>query len=129
MIDTFNFPREDIEYLDSNFQERWEMLEEGNGKYGLLIKGFPIPYGFSIETAYLMILVPISYPAAPLDMFYLDPPLTMTNGREIPAVVQESHFNRVWQRWSRHYDWQVGEDNLNRHIEYVKCELAQTSSQ
>lgn len=123
MSDPFELLPEDIEYLDANHSGRWQKLIEGNSKYGLLIEGFGIPAGFVQSVADLLILIPAGYPASPLDMFYVSPPLKQTNGAEAKALSIEEHFGRQWQRWSRHYEWMPGEDDLTRHIEYVWHEL------
>jgi len=119
---------EDVEYLDANYRGVWHMLREGSGKYGLLIENFDIPVGFERLEADLMVLIPVSYPASPLDMFYLDPPLTRPNGAYMEALSVESHFARRWQRWSRHYRWKPGEDDLARHIGYIWNELQVAAS-
>ena len=123
MIEPYDLPPEDTQYLDQNYPSGWRKVAEGNGKFGLVIDDFSITNGFTIESSTLMILIPIGYPGSMLDMFYFDPPLIKSDGTEINALVSESHFGRNWQRWSRHYAWQPGEDSVVKHIEYVKNEL------
>ncbi|MCY4306283.1 MAG: hypothetical protein OXC62_16130 [Aestuariivita sp.] len=123
MNNSLELALEEIEYLDANHQGRWQRLDEGGGEYGLLIEGFAIPAGFNQSTADLMVLIPLGYPGTSLDMFYIDPPLSKKNGRDIKKISMEEHFARQWQRWSRHYDWSPGEDDLIRHIEYIRNEL------
>lgn len=114
---------EDTEYLDGNYLSRWEKISEGNGKFGLLIRGFPIPDGYTTTSSTLMILVPSGYPGSQLDMFYFDPPLSRLDGSSINALAQEVHFGQDWQRWSRHYGWEPGQHNIVTHIEYIKNEI------
>lgn len=128
MSDPFDLPPEDVEYLDANHPGKWRIIDE-DGKRGLLIEGFDLPVGYTQSAADLMILMPSGYPGTPLDMFYFDPPLAKQNGEEIAAVVTEQHFVRLWQRWSRHYEWNPGEDSLHRHIEHVRVELKKTASE
>ncbi|MCY4316172.1 MAG: hypothetical protein OXC66_08660 [Roseovarius sp.] len=123
MSDLFELLPEDVDYLDANHEGRWSKLNEGSGKYGLLIERFGIPNGFTQSIADLMVLIPAGYPGSSLDMFYLDPPLSKLNGRDAGALSIEKHFARRWQRWSRHYQWKPGEDNLALHVEYVWREL------
>lgn len=123
MSDPFDLLPEDIEYLNSNYQDKWDKLHEGPGKYGLIIYKFPIPIGYKQSNSDLLVLIPSGYPTAQLDMFYFDPPLCKLNELELPAISYEEHFERLWQRWSRHYEWILGEDNLIRHIEYIKVEI------
>ena len=119
----FQLLPEDTEYLESNFPGRWQKLTENTGKFAIQIESISVPSGLSPDKVDLMILVPVGYPAAAIDMFYLDPSLCRNDQREIPNLCIERHFERDWQRWSRHYDWQVGRDNLYKHIEYVQEEL------
>lgn len=119
----YELPLEDLEYLDGNYPSKWKKVTEGGGKFGLIIESFPIPDGYTAEESVLMVLIPSGYPGSQLDMFYFDPPLSKLNGSSIRTLASETHFGRVWQRWSRHYPWQPGEDNIVSHIEYVKNEL------
>ena len=125
VVDPYELPPEDTEYLDANYPSRWKKIAGGNGKYGLLIEEFPIPGGFSVEKSTLMVLVPSGYPGSMLDMFYFFPPLDKSDGSLPEAVVPEAHFGRTWQRWSRHRcSWQPGIDSIVTHIEYVKNQLS-----
>ena len=120
----YDLMSEDVEYLEGNYPSSWEKISEGNGKYGLLIRNFPLPGGYVVGESTLMVLIPSGYPGSGLDMFYFDPPLSRSDGSAIVgAEPMEIHFARQWQRWSRHYDWKPGIDDLVGHIEYVKNEL------
>ena len=123
MIEPYHLPPEDSQYLDRNYPSKWRKVVEGNGKFGLLIDCFPISKGYNLESSTLMVLIPIGYPGSMLDMFYFDPPLEKLDRTQINALATESHFGRIWQRWSRHYPWQPGVDSIVKHIEYVKNEL------
>ncbi len=116
---------EDMEYLNAHYPSRWKKISGGNGKYGLIIEDFFLPDGYTAEKSTLMLLVPSGYPGSGLDMFYFDPPLDRSDGRGIGGLATENHFTRQWQRWSRHYQWNPGEDFLVKHIEYVINELQQ----
>ena len=118
---------EDVEYLNANFPSRWKRLTENGGKCGLLIRNFNVPEVYTVQRSALMIIVPSGYPGTPLDMFYFDPPLERSNA-PVDAIVNETHFGRDWQRWSRHYDWKPGEDNLVRHIEFVRIQLIEEAA-
>ena len=128
MSDLFDLLPDDVEYLDAHYLDQWRKINEGNGKFGLLIEKFPIPKGLAPTVSDLMLLVPVGYPASPLDMFYFDPPITRTNRGNISALAIEQHFGREWQRWSRHYPWVPGQDNMVGHIQYVSEELQRESS-
>lgn len=122
MDEPYELLPEDVEYLNAHHPD-WAKLVEGEGKFGLLVRRFPVPQGFVQRETMLMVLVPSGYPGTPLDMFYFDPHLQKANGDAIPALADEVHFGTTWQRWSRHYEWTPGQDNLARHIEYVGNEL------
>ena len=92
-------------------------------KKALLIKDLRLPNGFDPKMADLMVLIPSGYPGSALDMFYFDPHLKRLDGSEIHALAEESHFERLWQRWSRHYQWEAGKDSLVGHVEFVKRQL------
>ena len=123
MDDPYELLPEDAEYLNAHHPGEWSKVAEGVGKFGLIVRHFRIPDGYVEREATLMLLVPSGYPGVPIDMFYLHPPIQRRNGGAIPALVNETHFDTTWQRWSRHYDWQPGEDSIATHIEYVRNEL------
>ena len=114
---------EDTEYLDGNYPSKWEKVSEGDGKFGLVIEDFPIPNGYTTEKSTLLVLIPSGYPGSALDMFYFNPSLSKSDGAEINALASETHFGQAWQRWSRHYQWQPGDNSIITHIEYIKNEL------
>ncbi len=114
--------QDETEYLDANYSE-YQLQPSDGAKFGIIISDFALPAGYTAEKSDLLIVIPPGYPGVNLDMFYFDLPLVKKNGKAIGALAQESHFGRNWQRWSRHYQWEPGVDNLIRHIEYVKREL------
>ena len=121
---------EDVEYLDGNYRNDWEIIPEGPGKNVLVIKHFPIPEKYRNEKeATLMILIPSGYPGSALDMFYFYPPLKRVDGIQIHGLAQESHVETLWQRWSRHYRWEPGKDSIVSHVEYVKRQLLSEADQ
>ncbi len=123
MINLYELPLEDIQYLNEHYPSQWRKVTEGNSKYGLCIDDFPIPAGYTVENSTLMVLIPSGYPGSILDMFYFFPLLTKSNGSSINALCPEFHFGQTWQRWSRHYKWQPGFDSVVTHIEFVKNQL------
>ena len=114
--------KEDIAFLNSHFPGLWE-TREVNGNRGLVIKGYSLPSGYNEERVDLMILIPHNYPLAGLDTFYVKPDIERSDGLAIKAVATEIHLGESWQRWSRHYDWVPGEDNLVRHLRRVEIWL------
>lgn len=123
MADPYELLPEDVEYLNAQHRNQWRKVAEGEGKFGLMVRPYTLPEGYAESETTLMVLVPSGYPGVPIDMFYLDPPVHRRDGASINALADESHFGVTWQRWSRHYEWTPGEDNLVTHLEYVKHEL------
>jgi len=114
-------PDDDAEFLRANGHD-W-VCEDESGKQCLIIRNYRLPVGYSPETSDLMLLIPANYPAGMIDMFYFDPRIFRADGMGIGALVDEIHFGRTWQRWSRHYHWQPGIDNVAKHIGFVSNQL------
>lgn len=125
---SFALSPDESEYLDANYP-KWDIASFDGAKSGVIISGFPLPDGYTAEKSDLLIIIPQGYPGAALDMFYFDPQLRKSSGRGIDKLATETHFNRSWQRWSRHYQWTPGEDNLVKHIEFVTNVLKQEAAQ
>lgn len=117
-----DLPEEDLEFLNSDFQDRWEPVEERD-KSGLIIRNYNLPRGYAPEEVELMLLIPAEYPLSGLDMFYFSPEASRADGLPIGALASETHFGVVWQRWSRHYAWRPGEDNIATHITAMRNAL------
>ena len=120
----YPLPEDDVEFLNADYE--WEQTLEGSKK-GLLIHNYTLPDGYTPRTSNLMILIPPDYPMGMIDMFYFCPAISRKYGGPISALVHESHFGQEWQRWSRHYDWRPGIDNIATHIIYVGNQLESES--
>ncbi len=118
----FALPDDDTNFLNTSFNGKWDGIVS-NVERGIIIKNYPLPDGYNHKEVEMMILVPQDYPVAALDMFYIFPEITKTNGRIIEALNTESHLDRQWQRWSRHYPWQAGIHNIATHLQVVKNSL------
>lgn len=74
----------------------------------------------------LLVHVRDGYPITPLDMFFVDPPLQLADGR-YPANAGAGHalMGRTWQRFSWHYQraWNPNRDNLRSHIRFCLARL------
>ena len=120
-MEKFLLPEEDLEYLKANFPDY--KCEMENSKKGIIIPNYPLPKGYSPVKSNLMLMIPDNYPTAKIDMFYFLPNIARQDGAEISALNDENHFNQKWQRWSRHYDWRPGIDNIATHISYIHNQL------
>jgi hypothetical protein len=122
----YDLPEEDVEYLEVQGLP-WETLAEGPKRW-VVVRGFPLPQGYTHEAVDVAIHISPSYPTAQLDMAYFHPPLARQNGQPIGALSTFSLDGRVWQRWSRHRTaenpWRPGVDDLGAHLRLVAEWLA-----
>lgn len=118
---------------DQLFLERyglpWEVIADGCT--WVLLHNYPLPPGFSEATVTLAIRLEAGYPFTALDMMYVHPWLSRTDGRPIgQADVSQVLDGKSFQRWSRHRTgdnpWVPGEDSLETHLylveEYFRAE-------
>jgi len=113
---------EDEQFLNASGFD-WKLLFENDSKQGLLVKQFQIPSGYQPATVDLMILIPKNYPVAGIDMFYFSPAILRDDDKNIGFLEIECHFDRRWQRWSRHYEWYAGCCSVATHIKFVGNQL------
>jgi hypothetical protein len=118
----FRLPADDETYLDT-LGLRWETVIDGGIRW-VLIHEHPIPDGYDHEMVIVAIRIEGGYPPAALDMAYVYPPLLRKDGRAIPKLSTQALDGQMYQRWSRHYDWREGIDNLPLHHLRVKNWMA-----
>lgn len=122
----FNLLPKDEKFLNDSCLQ-WETYID-NSRRWLIIKNYPIPEGYTSQSVELAIEMPSSYPAAELDMFYCNPHLALSNGRQIPQTqVTETIKNLIYQRWSRHRDpntWSPQNDSIVTHLALVEESIA-----
>lgn len=120
---------------DQIFLERyglpWEIITDGCT--WVLLHNYPLPPGFSEPKVTLAIRLEAGYPFTALDMMYVYPWLSRTDGRPIgQANVSQLLDGKSFQRWSRHRTgdnpWVAGEDSLETHLylveEFFRVEVA-----
>jgi hypothetical protein len=109
-------------FLDT-YGLRWEIIVDGS--IWVLLHDFPLPVGYDRPHVLLAIRLESGYPMTALDMMYVYPALTRTDGKPIPqtSVIQPID-GKQFQRWSRHRTganpWVSGEDSLETHIYLVE---------
>jgi len=118
---TFSLPEADEEFLDANYPG-WETITDA-GTPWLILNDFPVPEGYDHRQVRAAIRISSGYPNAHLDMVYFLPGISRTNGRQISRLAPQTIEGQSWQRWSRHYSWRTGVDDLSTHIERVKSWL------
>lgn len=122
-------PPNDAEYLRDHFPGHTVQLL--GGMTCVILPAFPLGPGFDRTTADLLLRLAPGYPDVQPDMWWFSPAVRRVDGREIPATqITETHFNRPWQRWSRHLSrgqWRSGTDSLESYLSLVHRELAAAS--
>jgi Prokaryotic E2 family E len=119
-------PESDTDFLSERVIEH-EVIEDG-GMTCVLLKSYPLPKGYDVESVDVLIRLQPGYPDVPPDMWWCDPPVRRQDGTEIAQTqVTEQHLGRSWQRWSRHLEpgqWKSGVDGLESFIAVIRREFA-----
>ena len=92
---------------------------------GVVIKDYPIPTAiWNQSSADLLIKAHPAYPNAKIDMFWLDPPISLKRGVPANATIPEAQFGKQWQRFSWHVGtWDPAHDNLLTYLTVVDDRL------
>ncbi len=103
-----------------------ETSEDGSC-VNLVFKDFPLGSGFNRLSADLLLRVPLAYPDGRLDMFWTEPGILLSDGRQPQnANSEEIYANRRWQRFSWHHNrWNSLTDNIDSYLEFVRFRLKQ----
>ena len=112
---------------------RWETVVEGDGRRWLLIGGFPLPPGYTVETVLLALEIPPAYPGAQIYGFYASPELALLSGRPIPSTqLQGVALGNRLVGWSRHrpgQPWDPANDNVVTQLCLVEAALTKEAGQ
>lgn len=110
-------------------ERRKQELDLIRSKYGeidigpdldwVLIKMFPLPFGWNRDETALLVLIRPGYPTTPPDNFLVDNDLRLASG-QLPGNVSadQSHLGRSWLQFSYHVDaaeWRPNPELLNGH--------------
>lgn len=117
----FRLPEADEAFLDA-LGLPWETIREGGTRW-LLIHEFPVGKGYNVDKTTVAIQIDGGYPPGKLDMAWYYPTLSRQDGVPIAALSTEQIDGRQFQRWSRHYPWREGEDDLSTHIRRMEAWL------
>jgi hypothetical protein len=118
-------PPLDVEFL----RERWpnHSVHSESNMTCVLIREFDLPTGFNVASCDLLLRLAPGYPDVAPDMWWFEPAVLRIDGVPITATdVTESHLQRRWQRWSRHFQpgqWRSGVDSLESYLASIKREL------
>jgi len=128
----FEVPENDRDFLENRLSLEWEAVLEG-GVRRIVIRRFPVPDGYNVTDVALNVRLEGGYPDTQIDMVYFFPALSLTSGRPIRQLSDDTFEGKTWQRWSRHRTgqnpWEPGLDNIERHLllvrEWLERELRQ----
>lgn len=116
---------DDRAYLESKGLRFETKLDEGI--ICLVIYSYPLPPGYAISHADLLLRLPRGFPDAAPDMFWFCPEVLYQDGRAPQATnVRLEYEGRTWQRWSRHLsiEWRPGIDNLQSYLRLIRTDLS-----
>ena len=122
----FSLLAEDHKFLDS-LGLQWRTVLEG-GKRWLIVEKFPLPDGYTSPETSVALLIPASYPAAQIDMFYVHPEARLASGVSIAATNSHTQIEGCrYTRWSRHRSgnstWNPNRDNVRTQFALVEGAL------
>lgn len=92
-------------------EEQFGVLDIASDWSWLIIRGYPLPVGWSKSETAILILIPPGYPETPPDNFYTDVDLRLANGAQAEGQSDgPTHAGRQWQQFSWHFvepaEWQ-----------------------
>ena len=93
----------------------------------IVLKNYQIPRSiWNRDRADILVITHPTYPNAKMDMFWVDPPISLKNGSSPGGVSPDSRCGREWQRFSWHVkDWSPAHDNLITYLDVVDYRLRQ----
>jgi Prokaryotic E2 family E/Multiubiquitin len=124
--------------LDEDYEELrrrgidWE--EDGDRRY-LVFKDYALPGGIYVQTsANVLVQIPANYNHDGIDMLWVAPHLTRTDGKDVPAHAATGstknvhHAGMEFCRWSRHWNetynrWRPGVDAIETILRRVRWAL------
>jgi hypothetical protein len=124
-------PAQLVEEVAELHREGWAVeLTHDAGLAAIVVRGYPLPEGYSTASTTLLLRFPLSYPNGQPDMFWTDPETTLADGRSPQgADVVEEHLGRPWRRFSWHLQrWNPGTDDLKTYLEFVNTGLKKAAT-
>lgn len=115
--------QEHIRYLED---EGHKIEVTVNSEIHIVIKDYKISDKIWNRTSIdLLIITHPTYPNAKMDMFWVDPPISLKNGKVAQASdTIENKIGKNWQRFSWHVKlWNPGQDNLITYLNVVDDRL------
>lgn len=127
----FSLLAEDVDYLHRQALQ-WETVVEG-GRRWLVLRGYPLPAGYTVATTDLALEIPSTYPQAQIYGFYASPALALASGRGISCTqLSGVIFGRAWTGWSRYrpgQPWDPDGDNVATQLALVEACLSKEAGE
>lgn len=91
----------------------------------IIFKDYPIPdHIWNRGKADLLVVAHKTYPNAKMDMFWIDPPISLKNGNDAQGINCDSKCGRTWQCFSWHVkSWNPAHDNLITYLDVIDGRL------
>lgn len=90
----------------------------------IITKNYAIPKIWNRDVVDLLVVAHPSYPNAKMDMFWVDPPLTLKDGTQPKSVSTVNKCGKNWQQFSWHVNtWNPAKDNLITYLDVVNDRL------
>jgi len=135
---TFAMLEEDLNYLEG-LGLVWETVVEPAASPGavarrwLLIKGYPLPAGYTARFTDLALEIPPTYPQAQIYGFYANPAPALVNGRTIPNTQLTGTISGIpfigWSRYRAGQPWNPDVDNVVTQLALVEASLAKEAGE
>ncbi|SDP02442.1 Multiubiquitin [Paenibacillus sp. yr247] len=116
-------PQREISYLKANgFQYELRRNPENPSELFLTIDNFDMGENYSPRHVTMLVKIPAGFPSAAMDMFWVKPAVTKSDGHLPASVCDEQYIGSTWQRFSRHRDqgtWNPITGGLRAHFTFV----------
>lgn len=91
----------------------------------IIFKDYPVPSNiWNCDKTDLLVVTHPTYPNAKMDMFWVNPPITLKSGAQAQAVSPETRCGGSWLRFSWHVQsWNPAHDNLITYLNVVDDRL------
>lgn len=97
-----------------------------NNMICLVLEQISLPVGYNRSAVDLLVRLPLQFPEAAPDMFWMDPAVLYADGSAPLNTSPEVILGRTWQRWSRHFStspWRPAVDDLQSFYRLIKTTL------
>lgn len=113
------------EHIDFLRSEGYEINVQVDQEICIVLKDYAIPADiWSSDKVDLLVIAHPSYPNPKMDMFWVDPAITLQNKNVPQAVSSVSKCGRTWQQFSWHVTtWNPAKDNLITYLDVINDRL------